>query len=55
MNSEIDHVPAPIIGRDDLIRNKKASGRLSDLADLERLGVKLDQAVIDRALKKASE
>ena len=26
-----------VIGRDDLIRNKKASGRLQDLADVEKL------------------
>jgi hypothetical protein len=28
----------PVLSRDDLIRNKKASGRLQDLADVERLG-----------------
>ena len=28
----------PFIGRDDLIRNKKAAGRAKDLADLDALG-----------------
>ena len=29
---------APFIGRDPLVRNKRASGRRKDLADLEALG-----------------
>jgi hypothetical protein len=29
----------PFVDRDTLIRNKRASGRLRDLADLEALGV----------------
>lgn len=52
LDSEIDGVPTHFIGKEDLIRNKLASGRLSDLGDLERLGVKVDQAAIDRALNK---
>ncbi len=35
---EIEHVKIPVIGLDDLRRNKQASGRLQDLADLEALG-----------------
>ncbi|HWG53507.1 MAG TPA: hypothetical protein VN677_09420 [Gemmatimonadaceae bacterium] len=29
---------APFLGRDDLVRNKRASARRKDLADLEALG-----------------
>ncbi|OQC28385.1 MAG: hypothetical protein BWX70_01857 [Verrucomicrobia bacterium ADurb.Bin070] len=35
---EIDGVPVFVIGRDDYIVNKKASGRAKDLADIEALG-----------------
>jgi len=35
---EVDGLPIPFIGRDALVRNKKASGRAKDLADLEALG-----------------
>ncbi|HNQ14469.1 MAG TPA: hypothetical protein PKM58_02835 [Pyrinomonadaceae bacterium] len=35
---EIEDVKIPVIGLDDLRRNKRASGRLQDLADLEALG-----------------
>jgi hypothetical protein len=31
--------PIPVIGREDLARNKRATGRLQDLADLEELGL----------------
>lgn len=31
-------VPVPFIGRDDLIRNKRASGRPKDFHDIEALG-----------------
>ena len=34
---KLDGVPVPFIGLDDLKTNKKASGRLRDLADLEAL------------------
>ncbi|HEX8716603.1 MAG TPA: hypothetical protein VF722_06445 [Gemmatimonadaceae bacterium] len=30
--------PAPFLGREDLVRNKRASARRKDLADLEALG-----------------
>jgi hypothetical protein len=30
-------VPVPVLSRDHLIRNKRATGRLQDLADIERL------------------
>ncbi len=34
----LDGVAVPFISLEDFVRNKRASGRLSDLADLERLG-----------------
>lgn len=34
---QAEGVNIPLLSRDDLIRNKKASGRLQDLADVERL------------------
>jgi hypothetical protein len=33
----LDKLPIPVIGRAELIKNKKASGRPQDLADLSRL------------------
>jgi predicted nucleotidyltransferase len=36
---EIEGVRVPVIGRDEFIQNKRASGRKKDLADLESLGV----------------
>ena len=36
-NAMVDGVEIKIICRDDFIRNKKASGRLKDLADIESL------------------
>lgn len=38
IEASFEGVPAPFIGRDALIRNKRASGRTKDLADLEALG-----------------
>ncbi|HAV14600.1 MAG TPA: hypothetical protein DCX06_14080 [Opitutae bacterium] len=35
---EADDIEIPFIGYDDLVKNKRASGRLRDLADLEGLG-----------------
>ena len=35
---EADRVKIPFLAYEDLIRNKRASGRLKDLADLEGLG-----------------
>ena len=35
---EADDICLPFIGYEDLVRNKRASGRLRDLADLEGLG-----------------
>lgn len=32
-----DDVSVPVLGRDDFLRNKRATGRLQDLADAERL------------------
>jgi hypothetical protein len=37
MIAELDGVPVNLIDRDSLKRNKQASGRLKDLADLEQL------------------
>ena len=34
---KIDGIPVYFIGKEDLKKNKKASGRLQDLADLEKL------------------
>ena len=34
---ELDGQPVPFLGREALIANKRASGRLKDLADVERL------------------
>jgi hypothetical protein len=36
--AECEGAPVSLIGLDDLKRNKKATGRLKDLADLEQLG-----------------
>ena len=36
-NATVDGVEIKIISRDDFIRNKKAAGRLKDLADIESL------------------
>ena len=37
MPAEFDGVPASVLSRHHLIQNKQASGRLQDLADVERL------------------
>jgi hypothetical protein len=34
---DVDGITIPVIGREDLIRNKRAVGRPQDLADVERL------------------
>ena len=36
--SDLDGLPVHFIGREDLIRNKRATGRTQDRADLEALG-----------------
>ena len=36
-NAELDGIPVQIIGKDDYITNKKASGRTKDLADVESI------------------
>lgn len=38
MTLEIEGVEVPVLGRDDFIANKRAVGRLKDLADIEGLG-----------------
>jgi hypothetical protein len=35
---EIEGLEVPVLGRADLIRNKRAVGRARDLADIEELG-----------------
>jgi hypothetical protein len=35
---EIEELEVPVLGRSDLIRNKRAVGRTRDLADIEELG-----------------
>lgn len=37
IEAPVDGRPVPFIGRDQLISNKQATGRLQDLADVERL------------------
>ena len=34
---EVEALPVPFIGRSDLVRNKRATGRTKDLADIEAL------------------
>jgi len=38
VTTQLDGVPVALIGRDELIRNKRAAGREKDLADLRELG-----------------
>lgn len=38
VEERFEDVPAPFIGRAALVRNKRASGRTKDRADLEALG-----------------
>ncbi len=35
---DVDGLEVPFLGRDELVRNKRASGRPKDLADLDALG-----------------
>ncbi len=35
---EVEGMAVPFLGRDSLVRNKRASGRAKDRADLEALG-----------------
>lgn len=37
IEADFDGVPVPVIGRADFLANKRATGRLKDLADAERL------------------
>jgi hypothetical protein len=39
VETDFDDVSAYFIGLDDLIENKKASGRLQDLADIEKISL----------------
>lgn len=43
MIAELGGVEVPVIGRSELRRNKLATGRLRDLADIEELGLELDE------------
>lgn len=40
LTAQIDGLQVPVISRDDLIANKRATGRTQDLADVERLAPK---------------
>jgi hypothetical protein len=42
VQTDFDCVPAYFIGLTDLIQNKKASGRLQDLADIEKMTLSRD-------------
>ncbi len=42
VETDFDGVPAYFIGLADLIENKKASGRLQDLADIEKISLSQD-------------
>ncbi len=42
VETDFDGVPAYFIGLADLIENKKASGRLQDLADIEKISLSRD-------------
>ena len=42
VETDFDGVPAYFIGLADLIENKKASGRLQDLADIEKVSLSRD-------------
>ena len=35
--ADLDGLPVPVIGRADLVKNKAASGRPQDVADLDAL------------------
>lgn len=37
VNASFGGVPTAVLSREHLIRNKRATGRLQDLADIERL------------------
>lgn len=39
VEGEIEGVSVPVLGRDSFIKNKRASARKKDLADLESLGI----------------
>jgi hypothetical protein len=40
LTAQIDGLQVPVISRDDLIANKRATGRTQDLEDVERLAPK---------------
>lgn len=42
VSAELYDIPVCVIGRETLIRNKKATGRTQDKADLEALGAELN-------------
>ena len=51
VETDFDGVPAYFIGLSDLIKNKKASGRLQDLADIEKMT--LSQEIKDKLRDKS--
>jgi hypothetical protein len=38
VSATFDDVPVQVLGREDFLQNKRATGRLKDLADAQRLG-----------------
>jgi hypothetical protein len=42
VSAELYDIPVCVIGRETLIRNKRATGRTQDKADLEALGAELN-------------
>jgi hypothetical protein len=52
VETEIDGVPVHLISMQDLERNKRASGRLQDLADLQKLGFEITPQDAADAAKK---
>ncbi|MEZ5444016.1 MAG: DUF6036 family nucleotidyltransferase [Lysobacterales bacterium] len=51
---EFEGLTLSFLGLEDLKRNKRAAGRLSDLADLERLGETIQPEEASAAVSKAS-
>ena len=55
VTDKIDGVPVFVIGREDYIANKKASGRIKDLADIEALGEQIATGASDHTIAKCGD